>query len=157
MKKNHTEVQKVDINKMRQTDFRRKYTEEFSKNLQNNITQIKTPHETWTKVVIARNETARNVLRVKQKSIHNITSEKVKDLPTPQERLETKPSHLETRKKRLRVKQRRYETTKKPKQEIKAEIDKIFDSEPKETEKYKDDSNGFYQDIRKIKETSVNL
>ena len=92
---------------MRQTDFRRKYTEEFSKNLQNNITQIKTPHETWTKVVIARNETARNVLRVKQKSIHNITSEKVKDLPTPQERLETKPSHLETRKKRLRVKQRR--------------------------------------------------
>ena len=157
MKKNHTEVQKVDINKMRQTDFRRKYTEEFSKNLQNNITQIKTPHETWTKVVIARNETARNVLRVKQKSIHNITSEKVKDLPTPQERLETKPSHLETRKKRLRVKQRRYETTKKPKQEIKAEIDKMFDSEAKETEKYKDDSNGFYQDIRKIKETSVNL
>ena len=96
----------------------------------------KTQHEICTRVATTCHDTANNVLRVKQKSKHGITSEKIMDLSIAQEKVRDKAKSFKDKTKILKLKKRRNKNIKELKQEIKAENDKMLDIELEEIQKF---------------------
>ena len=150
MKIQRKKSEKIDVDKLREPEIRKAYSEELETNLNRNKPQNETPNDTWNRIATTCKETASKILGFKERNKKPSSSEHIKELSEKQKKLRDEIESTTAKSKRIKLQKERNQTMTQMKQLLKDERNSILDNELQEIEKYKDDSNKFFQAIKKV-------
>ena len=139
-----------NIEKLKDPDIRNTYSVELNKKLASYEHQNEKPTISWNRIAIACKETAKHVLGLKHNQHKTSTSIEIRELSSQQKKLKNDAESTTDKTKRLQLKQQRNSVMRQIKQQLKMETNAKLDKELQDVERYKDDSNKCYQEIRKI-------
>ena len=150
MKNKNKKSEKINVDNLRDPEMSKSYSEELTIRLTANKTENETPNDTWNRIATTCKETAKSVLGLKAPSNKTSTSENIQKLSEKQKTLRDDIESTKRKTKRIKLQKERNQTMTQIKQLLKEERNNKLDQELQEIERYKDDSNKFYQAIRKV-------
>ena len=127
-----------------------KYRNDLQTRLEVERQENERPGTTWKRIAKACKETARDTVGIKEFSKTQLSSLTVQELSLKQKKLQADKESNQNKEQRRELNKERNKTLKQLKKELRNDNDKQLDSELQDIEKCKNDSNKYYQAIRKI-------
>ena len=151
MSKQRTKTERIDVEKFKELGIIESYKSALNVTLDSATTDDADPKHAWTRIGKICIETGISTLGKKTTSRRILSTPEIMNLSKKQKKLKHDMDSSRNKAKRLALCKERNRALKKIKKLLKEEENKRLDYQLQEIERFKDDSNKYYQAVRKWK------